>query len=54
MKVLKKIKTILENPVIFNLFEKFMGVSRPRKKFISNYVCPKRNDKILDVGLVNL
>ena len=50
MKFSKKIKIILENPVIFNLFEKFMGVSRPRKKFINNYVCPKRNDKILDLG----
>ena len=48
--MLKNIKKILENPTIFNLFERIMGVSRPRRKFINDYVCPKKNDKILDLG----
>ena len=50
MKIFKRLKKILENPVFFNFFEKMMGIDRVRKGFINNYVCPKKNDKILDLG----
>ena len=42
MKIFKRIKKILENPVIFNFFEKLMGIDRVRKGFSNNYVCPKK------------
>jgi ubiquinone/menaquinone biosynthesis C-methylase UbiE len=50
MKISKLLKNNLENPIIYNFFEKIAGVSRPRKKFVEEFIKPKENEKILDIG----
>lgn len=43
-------KFLLENPIVFNALQNFLGVSKVRKYFIEQYVKPVEHEKIMDIG----
>ncbi len=50
MKILNFLKKILDNPIIFNLFETLMGVNKTRRVLVKDYIKPSYNCRILDIG----
>lgn len=44
------VRALLEYPLVYNSFQLLMGASKVRAQFVSEYICPKPNDNILDVG----
>ncbi len=41
---------ILSHPAIYSAFQSLMGSHQARLEFVSDYVHPKQNDSILDIG----
>ena len=44
------IRAILSNPYVYEFFQKIMGATKGRKKFISEFIAPYPVNSILDIG----
>lgn len=44
------LRSVLAIPSVYRIFTKIIGGSRARVSFIRQYVKPKENDKVLDIG----
>ena len=50
MRILDYLKKTLDNPKVFNFFEKIMGVNKTRRILVNEYIKPKNDSRILDIG----
>lgn len=50
MQVTSGIKAILSNPKIYDLFQNIMGADVIRQELVSDFIRPKENFRILDIG----
>ena len=44
------LRSVLGHPLAYDLFQKMMGASRSRQKFVDDYIRPISGCKILDIG----
>lgn len=44
------LRSILSSPVIFNIYQWLIGSDDFMKRYVSEYIKPKPNDKIIDIG----
>lgn len=44
------LRALLSNPFLYNLLQKIVGAEKVRSEFVSEFILPKKNDKILDIG----
>ena len=49
-KILDYLRTLLEFPFVWNSFEKIIGGSRAKRKFVKNFIIPFEGASILDIG----
>lgn len=43
-------RKILNNPFVYNLLQTLVGSKNARQQYVTHFICPNRNDKILDIG----
>lgn len=41
---------LLSNASIYNLFQKFVGAEQVRRKVVAEFIRPRPNDRVLDIG----
>jgi SAM-dependent methyltransferase len=46
----KGVRAILSYPIVYSLFQSFMGAKKARQNIVTNYVKPFSGMKVLDVG----
>jgi SAM-dependent methyltransferase len=44
------LRALLSQPFLYNLFQKAVGAEKVRSELVSEFILPKKNDKILDIG----
>ena len=50
MNIIELLKKTLDNPVVFNSFERMMGVNKTRETLVREYIRPNKNSLVLDIG----
>ena len=48
--MIERLSPILEIPCAYQMWNHFVGADWARKQLVKRYICPGKNDKLLDIG----